>query len=163
MKSFFVSVIVSLFLVGCGGSSGESTPNIENASVSTQSNKYGYYGENVKFGEYDIIDTWRMYNSDITYFFTFNSRGTVTLRESDTSNSAYETLGSYGVSNDGKTVSFDASYYGNMSIKIKSTSNDTSSVTKTDGTTITYHCYNASFINDGNSANITICPTPPYF
>jgi hypothetical protein len=161
MKSL-VLVISLLFLVGCGGS-GSSLPSIDNSKLTTYSNEYGYYGENVQFGEYDIVDTWRVYNSDITYFFTFSSDGKTTLRESDTYGAAYETLGNYGVSKDGTTVSFDASYYGTMSIKIKSTSNDTSSVTKTDGTTITYHCYNISLTNNGESANLTMCPTPPYF
>ena len=113
MKNIVLAISL-LFLVGCGGSSGsndnsKNNDKIDSPTVSntgSNHNTYGYYGDNVIFGNKKIIGEWQMYG--------INPDGTIQYVPSETRyqdeefQGAYDnrwtTLGTYGVSEDGKTL-----------------------------------------------------------
>lgn len=63
MKNLILLIISSLVL---------NAANHSNAGK--QQNEYGYYGEGVVFGEYEIVGEWRICSKDI---IVFNKDGTV--------------------------------------------------------------------------------------
>ena len=111
MKKMGVLFILGVVIVGCGGGSGSDTSNSNNeptvvSNTNYNKNQYGYYGDNVIFGNKKIQGKWYSYgiNKDGTlhnfpnkmefyddeFFGEYNKRRT--------------SLGSYGVSEDGKIL-----------------------------------------------------------
>ena len=111
MKNLVLAISL-LFLVGCGGGSSSSNNNVSETEDPTVSNKgfshnqYGYYGENVIFGNKKIKGEWQMYgiNPDGTIQYV----PTETRYQDEEFQGAYDnrwtTMGVYGVSEDGKTL-----------------------------------------------------------
>lgn len=103
----WVSVIaMSFVMVGCGssggGSSDTSTPPFSNAEVATGSNAFGYYGENVLFGDIPISGGWDYTIGDsepVTYYYGDDGVAFVL-----TEWHVQEEL--YGVSDDAQDLSF---------------------------------------------------------
>jgi len=149
MKSFFLAISL-LFLIGCGGSS-SSIPSIDNSTLSNKSNSYGYYGDGVKFGEYKVNMQWKLCggeNRDNCFDVSFRDDGKTTIDG---------VKRDYGVSKDGRVITFDGNYGNVASFTIKSTSSTTHDVSY-NGKEINYKCYNVEFSNGEGSTMIDMCP-----
>jgi len=150
MKKINILVLVSAIslLVGCGGGSGSPSntvpAGVDNSAVTNLQNQYGYFGNDVKFGDYKISEgVWTLFDEVKTdrVVMTFRDDGSFKFR-----NGNYD----YGISKDGTTIKSDVL----NDIQIRSTKKDLYEVTSLGGVTSKIDCYVVS----GGDIDLIMCP-----
>lgn len=168
LKVLLSVMTMSFVMVGCGGGGDSSVPVVDNSLLTDTENQYGYFGEEVIFGDTKIVGDWFLtqQSTKVIKYIDFSSDG----------ESTYDSYnGDYGVSKDGKLITaqyqqpvdfLDGIIYFPIDVEIKylSTSSDVSASTQLpDGTIKEVYCYNVELtdfrINGGGTySDIIMCP-----
>ncbi len=152
LKVLVSVMVMSFVMVGCGGGGGSdgggsSEPIVDNSS--NAENQYGYFGDNVIFGNQKIVGDWTLnQKSTKAYIFmNFDNDGSGNIQDG----SGGSLNGDYGVSQDGtllKGAYSDAHPNANIDlshrdveISLLRTLYDYLSVTDVDGTKTIHDCY----------------------
>ncbi len=138
---------IAFLLVGCGGGSdnGGGTPTIDNSG--NLENQYGYFGDNVKFGNQYIVGSWFLSQRDIDNYlpYTFYADGSARFNNHSAD---------YGVNRNGtiiKTKGGDIIFHSIMY--------GYHEVTGIDGSKSVYDCFDVTATEGGATYNnITMCP-----
>ncbi|MDD3591721.1 MAG: hypothetical protein PHO65_03725 [Sulfurovum sp.] len=144
LKMFCLTTMAMVF-TACGGGGGSSLPTVDNSQVEgVLENQYGYFGENVQFGNYKITQSWTLINLDTldTLHLRFYSDGE--MKHSDSS-----FMYDYGISKDGLTFVSELGEEGS----ITSVEKDFYEIHNTDGSIDYYDCYHIN-----NQSNVIMCP-----
>jgi len=145
-KNIIILGVAALLLSGCGG--GNSTTSVDNSTLTDTSNQYGYFGENVMFGDYTAARSWTLINentNELLYLY-LNADGDLRL-----SDGGFQNLYSdYGVSIDGQSIrSADLNDIHTTGVK-----KDYYEVVDTKGVSEFFDCYSVS----GGDVPISMCP-----
>ncbi len=142
------ALLVSVFMfVGCGGggNSGNNTPAIDNSG--NLENQYGYFGDNVKFGNQYIVGSWFLSQRDINNYlpYIFYADGSARFNNHSAD---------YGVNKNGTIIKTNGG-----DIIFNSIMYDYHEVT-INGSKTTYDCFDVTATEGGTTYNsITMCPT----
>ena len=145
MKRLGTLIVFSLFFISCGGggSSTSSLSTIDNSKLTLTENKYGYFGDDVKLGDYKARGTWNLHNKDALandISLSIYSDGRIRMRNVKTSQT---TTRDAGISKDGLQVRFsDIISAEPNTITIVSISRDIHTITQSNGDSETFKCYN---------------------
>ncbi len=151
-KLIFGALLTSAFMfVGCGGggSSGGSTPSapaIDNSG--NLENQYGYFGDNVKFGNQYIVGSWFLSQRDINNYlpYIFYADGSARFNNHSAD---------YGVNKNGTIIKTNGG-----DIIFNSIMYGYHEVIGEDGSKNTYDCFDVTATESGGTySNITMCPT----
>ena len=150
-------VVMSFVMVGCGGgSSSDSTPVepvVDNSG--NLENDHGYFGDSVIFGNQKVTGYWTMKQESTGNRIALNiySDGDISIQKHTDF-----TYGDYGVSQDGKELTYIAD--GDMfATYIKILEIHPTTMTHPDGTVENIACYDVEYREAGIVADdISMCP-----
>ena len=139
--------LVGVFMfVGCGGgNSGSSIPAIDNSG--NLENQYGFFGDNVKFGNQYIVGSWFLSQRDINNYlpYIFYADGSARFNNHSAD---------YGVNKNGTIIKTNGG-----DIIFNSIMYAYHEVTGIDGSKSTYDCFDVTATEGGATySNITMCP-----
>jgi len=144
MKKIGMIAVMALF-IGCGSSGGGSSSvstfdTVDNNTLKTATNKYGYYGDKVKFGNHTVARRWTFSKTGEASFHLVFSTGQAAYHvESGDVNSV-----TFGVSKDGREVKM-VLLANNITVRLDSV--------------VDSNCYRTTLTNTtaGGTSSATVC------
>ena len=163
MKRIGILATLAFLMIGCGSGGSNSSsalPIVDNSKLTLTKNKYGYFGDDVKLGDYKARRTWNLHNKDgsaddiLLYIY---SDGRLKIQSIKTNKKMTRDA---GISKDGLQVRFRDGISANPdSITIVSISHDTQTITQSNGDSEIFKCYNTKLEAFGIDAiSYVMCP-----